>query len=661
MLTDAVYNHVLRLDLDTFTWNLIDNYGDIPCVRMGNSSWNWWVTAVNWMLTGLGHTTIYWKDNTLITFGGENDVRLHLDDVYFFDIPTATWTRPSIKGTPPQGRSRHAVCLHDDKMFIVGGITAGLKGSHCLDTMCYLDLKTMTWSKEWNFVARFDHSCWVHNGKLWVYGGLQPGMERGGGLCWLDLRESSAFSGASILAESSSNWVSPPNPYSHASHLSVSSTSNSLRNSPAPNLRRHRAPPGTTGAIKFNSGPHVPPESKGTHFYHLTSDTLLDFLTPINTTRSSDVSISALDIDTLQWRTLARGNDTFAGAGYRWYYLTVSPQSSMAYLIGSPLEPPEGATEAENLSVVLPIDLSFFGVHRTPPTDVPPPLGFLGGDLSSIFDVPSSSITTATGIAPDFKIYGLRDEVCEGDEHDLDGPWANTASLAPSSTRDSTSSTPGTLSPTTNLPPLTVRSPPIHAHKLILSARWPHFRSILSSRMSEYHTSTLYIPEPYTVIHAFLSYLYSDSISTHPLNIVAGLLVLANLYDLPRLRQLAMGRILKELEGNIEHAATIWERVGTAGEEALRKKVGGFCLDNWGRLVRTKGFRGLGKSALLELCEEGGVEGRVVRQWGGGGYDRDGDQEDWGEEGSVMDYEEDGMEVEEEEEIEEEDDGGNGF
>ena len=32
----AVYNHVLRLDLHTLQWTLVDNYGDIPGVRMGN-------------------------------------------------------------------------------------------------------------------------------------------------------------------------------------------------------------------------------------------------------------------------------------------------------------------------------------------------------------------------------------------------------------------------------------------------------------------------------------------------------------------------------------------------------------------------------------------------------------------------------------------------
>lgn len=33
--TDEVYNHVLRLDMVSHQWSLVDNYGDIPGVRMG--------------------------------------------------------------------------------------------------------------------------------------------------------------------------------------------------------------------------------------------------------------------------------------------------------------------------------------------------------------------------------------------------------------------------------------------------------------------------------------------------------------------------------------------------------------------------------------------------------------------------------------------------
>jgi hypothetical protein len=35
--SDEVYNHVLKLDLASHQWSLVDNYGDIPGVRMGKS------------------------------------------------------------------------------------------------------------------------------------------------------------------------------------------------------------------------------------------------------------------------------------------------------------------------------------------------------------------------------------------------------------------------------------------------------------------------------------------------------------------------------------------------------------------------------------------------------------------------------------------------
>lgn len=36
--TDEVYNHVLKLDMVSHQWSLVDNYGDIPGVRMGKGS-----------------------------------------------------------------------------------------------------------------------------------------------------------------------------------------------------------------------------------------------------------------------------------------------------------------------------------------------------------------------------------------------------------------------------------------------------------------------------------------------------------------------------------------------------------------------------------------------------------------------------------------------
>ena len=83
----------------------------------------------------------------------------------------------------PRGRARHAAVLHEDRLFIVGGLTGN--SNHVLDDICYLDLKTWTWSRTWRFVGRFDHTAWIWGNRMWVFGGLGEDMERGGELFWL--------------------------------------------------------------------------------------------------------------------------------------------------------------------------------------------------------------------------------------------------------------------------------------------------------------------------------------------------------------------------------------------------------------------------------------------------------------------------------------------
>ncbi|KAI1023512.1 hypothetical protein LB503_000399 [Fusarium chuoi] len=104
--TDEVYNHVLRLDLVSHQWSLVDNYG----------------------------------------------------------------------------RARHAAVLHEDKLFIIGGITG--QNNYVLDDICYLDLKTFTWSKSWRFVGRFDHSAYIWGDRVWVFGGLSEDMDKISDLWW---------------------------------------------------------------------------------------------------------------------------------------------------------------------------------------------------------------------------------------------------------------------------------------------------------------------------------------------------------------------------------------------------------------------------------------------------------------------------------------------
>jgi hypothetical protein len=570
-------------------------------------------------LYAIGHTATLYQGDKLLVFGGENEHRTYLSDLIVFDLKTAHWTQPQVTGPVPKGRARHAAVLHEDKLFIVGGITG--HDNYVLDDICYLDLKTFTWSKSWRFVGRFDHSAYVWNDRVWVFGGLSEDMDKIGDLWWLDLKGSPAFDSAPHIGASDrhssmprTSGGSPRQPYA-ISGTGVIGASGYAANSrtaqvstPSFQLKAY-APmaPGSISSLKFVSGPNVPSQGSGVHYHLYSSGTLLDFVTPASTITSKECSLSSLDLGSLRWQKLAEGREIFK-PGYRWHYCTMNEDGTKAWLLGCPQDftgtdlGPNGFEEY--LSDIMEIDLRRYGFlgnnaidarheslrpssHRTPEQ----PSKGLGLDLAKLFNQPPE-----TGSGTDFVITALAGQ---GEDDDM----MSSGHFRPGETDDENW-----------LAPDAPTSPPIHVHKLILQARWPHFARLYNAQMAEFHTKKMHIPEPYSVVKAFLYYLYTDSI--HPddgvtdLADVAGLLVMSNIYNIPHLRLLCVNRLSKELD--VVHACIIWYCAGLANEEWLRKRAASFCLTNWGRIVRTTGFLKLPRTALVELSQEIDTEGRVI-------------------------------------------------
>ncbi|KAH7027753.1 kelch repeat protein [Microdochium trichocladiopsis] len=598
--TDEVYNHVLKLDLVSHQWSLVDNYGDIPGVRMG-------------------HTATLYQGDKLLVFGGENEHRTYLSDLIVFDLKTAHWTQPQVTGPVPKGRARHAAVLHDDKLFIVGGITG--HDNYVLDDICYLDLKTYTWSRSWRFVGRFDHSAYIWGDRIWVFGGLSEDMDKPGDLWWLDLKGVPAFDTAPQLGSSMDRQMQigrqsdSPRPTHATGSGAVPGSTGYAANSrtaqvstPSFQLKKY-APmaPGAISSLKFLSGNNVPSQGSGIHFHIYSSGTLLDFVTPAATISHKECSLSALDLVTLRWQRLAEGRDVFK-PGFRWHYCTLNDDGTKAWLLGCPTDLPGEPTNftEEYLSDIMEIDLRRYGFlgNNVPPEprtqharpspnmrvqDVPSK--GLGNDLAALFNQPPE-----TNSGTDFIITALAEDF---DDNDMMGPGTIRA---------------GEMSEQNWLEPNARTSQPIHVHKLILQARWPHFSRLYNSQMAEFHTKKMHIPEPYTVVKAFLYYLYTDSIHADDgvteLSDVAGLLVMSNIYNIPHLRLLCLNRLLKELD--VDHACIIWYCAGLAEEEWLRKRAAAFCLTHWGRIVRTPDFLRLPRTALVELSQEIDMEGRVI-------------------------------------------------
>lgn len=592
--TDEVYNHVLKLDLRSLQWSLVDNYGDIPGVRMG-------------------HTACLWHDSKLLVYGGENEHRELLSDVIIYDLKTSHWTQPEIRGPIPKGRARHATAVYDDKLYVVGGVTG--TDTYTCDEILYLDLKTWTWSRSWSFVARYDHSAWVWGGRIWVFGGLGPDMERTGDLWWLDLKSSPAFksapsTGSADLPQTERGGhhgrLNAHFPHREAATGSTGYAANSSSVQVRGSLVGPKSmAPGSMATVRFMSGPDIPAPAAGTHFHAYSSGALLDFTTPAGMLRPWECNLTALDLKSLQWQKLASGSEVF-DPSYRWHYCAVNEDGTKAWLLGCAVEANEEGIGGigEYLSDVLPLDLRRFGLlgneaaarSGSDQVDMPASdthatsnLTSLGVDLSAMFDQKKDS-------GWDFVVTASRDEADDGASA-ASSPTVERAPAMPFMDENA-----GT-------------SPPIHVHRLILQARWPHFKRLYNSEMAEFQTKKLHVPEPYSVVRAFLYYLYTDSIGQHAeyckdLDDVAGLLVMAQMYDMQRLRLLCLNRLSRELD--VEHAAVIWERAGSAQDEWLQKRAANYCLTYWGRVVRTEGFRQLSRRSMMELCEAIDLEGRVV-------------------------------------------------
>lgn len=515
-----------------------------------------------------------------------------------------------MSGPIPKGRARHSAVIHDEKLYILGGMTGN--DSYVLDDICYLDLKTWTWSRAWRFVPRYDHTSWIWNGRVWVFGGIGEDMERSSEIWWLDLRGSPAFDSPPSFGTGDRQMLTSRRTYQSFGQSPQSTAvgssgyaANSSSVQANPNQLASRLPPiapGSINSVKFISSPHLPAQTTGTHFHVYSSGHLLDFVTPANVIYSSETSLSALDLDALRWQKIADGKDLF-NPSYRWQYCVMNEDATHVWLLGCPSENVANGTaesSGEYLSDVLPIDLRKFGLLgnrlaeesysnflKLPASDAnkTSSLSGIGADLVKTFDQPPES-----GSGADFVVTGEREDMLIAENA---SDISNIVSEARSANH----------------------SQPIHVHKFILQARWPHFARLYASQMIEFHTKKLHIPEPYSAVRAFLHYLYTDSIagnSPHGPSLpdVAGMLVMANIYDMPRLRLLCVNRLGRELD--VPHAATIWERAATAGEDWLKQRAAAFCMLHWGRVVRTPGFRTLGRKALMELCEEVDSEGRVV-------------------------------------------------
>ncbi|KAF9360115.1 hypothetical protein BGX26_010457 [Mortierella sp. AD094] len=138
---------------------------------------------------------------------------------------------------------------------------------------------------------------------------------------------------------------------------------------------------------------------------------------------------------------------------------------------------------------------------------------------------------------------------------------------------------------------LTIDGQRIPVNSSILATRWPYFGALLreqeeldaSASISDttlegtecdsgmFSKRTLSLPEPYTVVLAFLQYLYTDHLVTaqqHHSQVLSQLLLLADMYGLDRLRDLATHALHQML--NMSTAAMVYETAALSQQTGLQ-------------------------------------------------------------------------------------------
>lgn len=137
-------NDLFTLELrnnNTTAWEIPQTFGTLPSPRESH-------TSVAYVDEATGKSR-------LVIYGGMSGCRL--GDLWFLDVDTMTWSKPTVHGIPPLPRSLHSSTLIGHNMFVFGGwvplVMDDVKAANhekewkCTNTLASLNLKTMCWEQ----------------------------------------------------------------------------------------------------------------------------------------------------------------------------------------------------------------------------------------------------------------------------------------------------------------------------------------------------------------------------------------------------------------------------------------------------------------------------------------------------------------------------------
>lgn len=552
-----------------------------------------------------GHLALYLGNGNVFVFGGvpddavpslepSDELKLRKDLLMLmYLIHDRTWiSAPEMfLANAPSGRSRHACCLSEDGRTIY--LSGGLVESAPLADLYSYDLRSGTWLGPVEFVARFDHKLAVHDGKLYSFGGLDGDMNHvTNKITYMNLADQSVVdlhmkdgpkkkSNNTLLVAGEDLFGGP---------LDIP---NYTILQPEKQPEDESVLPATYEKIWLDCGDptaklevSLPQWGCGLQLRGISV-----VLTSL-ATYSRTPLLMQKDLEQYFRRSAAfsLGSPSMMQT-YQWRHAFVLGKH--LYLIGHCQTDPDFA-HGSLLSTIFEADLVDLGVKTDPLEST----HMLADDYQKAF---------VSGEYYDYEILAFKDQDTRdkfaGEDAEVDPGLLNNANFV-----------------TENLVPIPV-------HKTILLARWPHFRRVIDSGMTETHSGQLFVPEACGPVRALLYYLYTGTIDTSGefcpvLSTVeySVLLILSNLYELQSLRSHVLSVLFKLLSSDqfsplevsnpertshaIDSMLRIWQNALILNEEMFMGKIEEIIHMNWLLVSRSLLFMNLSKVLIVKLCQD---------------------------------------------------------
>ncbi|KAL0094327.1 hypothetical protein F4703DRAFT_1817852 [Phycomyces blakesleeanus] len=417
---------------------------------------------------------------------------------------------------------------YDDKLFVYGGFAKSMECTYVLDELNVLDLQTMIWTKYQDVPPRYNHSATLIGQKMYIYGGKDE-------------------HGSTVSDLYMINLLVPP----YTPHLVLSGEQSSTSSKMVLLKSQHFCDAVCGKLLVF--GRYLSKNQETNH----SSSGISGSSNSSNSSSSSSSSSSSgsgssssgssgsgngipeasyslwmLDLDTLEWER-QECNIHFEVGG--WNYFTAFKEQMMP------------GTEDDDQSVATVNSLLFLGN-----TDTYRPQGYdhfrdaliINSETLGLYDIgPPCCLNQLSRLLTNPELSDFVIVVSGGQE--------------------------------------------IQVHQVILITRWPHFRNMYNSGMTEALERRLEIPEPYEVVMVLLKYLYSDRLDeTESWDVLCQVLVVANMYLLSRLKKMCCEQLYRR-HMSVESCGAIFEKAILTDEVGLKMLTLDFIFRNYGSVLKS--------------------------------------------------------------------------